>query len=146
MLLLTLFSFHLCPSWRALSALAGNDSEIVLWTSLCWWQGNPHIPWYPFNIVFVPLFSPVLPLGLSPTCAVLAPAVRGLQKHVSEPRLRALRWASHPAAEGGAAFAQSGGEAGVFYQHLQRLSHPWVSTTGSPHQHVAKIQSMAGTS
>lgn len=143
MLLLTLLSAHLRPSFRALSALAGTDSKIVLWASLCWRKGNPHTTPYPSGVTFVPLPPPCC-CWLSPTCAV--PAVRGLQRHVSKPRLPALRWASHPATEGGAAFPQSGGEAGIFYQHLQRLGHPWVPTTRSPHQHVATIQSRTRTS
>lgn len=142
MLLLTLLSAHLCPSFWALSALAGTDSKIVLWTSLCWRKGNPHTTPYPFSVPCVPLL-PLLPVT-EPRVSV--PAVRGLQRHVGEPRLPALRWASHPATEGGAAFAQSGGEAGIFYQHLQRLGHPWVPTTWSPHQHVATLQSRTRTS
>lgn len=74
-------------------------------------------------------------------CVVLAPTVCGLQSHVNEPCFWALLWAGHSAAEGGAPFAESRGEAGLLYQHLQRLGHPWVPTPGGPHQHVAKIQS-----
>lgn len=59
MLLLTLLSAHLCPSFWALSALAGTDSKIVLWTSLCRRKGNPHTTSYPFSVRFVPLLPPV---------------------------------------------------------------------------------------
>lgn len=72
--------------------------------------------------------------------ALLAPTVCGLRRHVCEPRIRALLWAGHSAAEGGAASAEQRREAGLLHQHLQCLGHPRVLAPGGSHQHVAKIQ------